>query len=137
MTTTYADVLGAHQVEIPAHLEAQAAVPVLAGDQRQGDLIFLTARPGADLGKPVPSEGVVLVRGENGGNTHLLVADGPVMWRPITPGGDALELGTFTVPDGAVAYVIHPEHGAQGFAPGAHRVRRQREQADEIRMVAD
>ncbi len=136
-TTTYGDLLGRHDVEIPAHLVAQAEVPVLAGVQRQGDLIVLPMRPGADAGQPVPAEGVAVVRGEAGGNTHLLVGEG-VSWRPIARnGGDGLDLGVVTVPPGAVAYLLHPEHGGQGFAPGAYRVRRQREQADEIRMVAD
>lgn len=135
-TTTYGAILGRHDVEIPAHLEAQAEVPVLTGMQRQGDLIVLPTRPGADRGAPVPAAGVAVVRGEAGGNTHLLVADGAVCWRP-TQGGDRLELGSFTVPLGAVAWLLHPEHGAQGFGAGCYRVRRQREQADEIRMVAD
>ena len=135
-TTSYASILGRHAVEVPPHLEAQAAVPVLTGAQRQGDIIIIPARPGADPGQPVPAEGIAVVRGEAGGNTHLLVADGPVCWRP-TVGSDRLELGTITVPEGAVAWMLHPEHGAQGFAPGCYRVRRQREQADEIRMVAD
>mgnify|MGYP002137333857 CR=1 FL=1 len=71
---------------------------------------------------------------------HLLVGDldtpGAVMWRQ-TAGTDDLELGTVTVPDGAAAHLVHPEHGAQGIAPGTYRIRRQREQADQIRMVAD
>ena len=140
MITTYGAVLGACDIEIPAHLVADAEVPVLTGMQRQGDVAVIPARPGADRGAPVPAEGVAVVRGEAGGNTHLLVGDldqpGAVCWR-VTVGGDPLELGTITVPDGAVAHLVHPEHGAQGIGAGCYRVRRQREQADEIRMVAD
>lgn len=136
MTMTYADVLGAHSVEIPAHLEAQAEVPVCTGPQRQGDLIVLPTRAGAETGAVVPAEGVPVVRGEAGGNTHLLVADGPVCWLAGTT-ADALHLGTVTVPEGATAWLLHPEHGAQGIGAGTYRVRRQREQADVIRMVAD
>ena len=134
--TTYSTILDAHSVTIPAHLEAQAEVPVVCGPQRQGDIIVLPSRPGADTGTPVPPSGVAVVRGEAGGNTHLLVADGAVSW---SAGGvsDRLHLGTVTVADGATAYLLHPEHGAQGIGPGCYRVRRQREQADEIRMVAD
>lgn len=139
-TTTYADVLGAHRVDIPAHLIADAEVPVVTGMQRQGDIIVIPSKPGADHGDPVPATGVVVVRGENGGNTHLLVGDldnaTAVCWRE-TKGSDPLELGTVTVPVGAVAHLIHPEHGAQGIGAGCYRIRRQREQADEIRMVAD
>jgi hypothetical protein len=133
MMQTYEDVMTAHRVEIPAHLEEQAEVPVLSGMQRQGDLLIIPARPGKDRGVEVPGEGVAVIRGEAGGNTHLLV--GEAFWRPV-PGNDQT-LGTVTVPDGGTAYLLHPEHGAQGFAPGCYLVRRQREQADEIRMVAD
>lgn len=136
-TTTYAKVLARHGVEIPPHLEAQAAVPVLSGVQRQGDIIVLPTAPGAEVGVPVPADGIAVVRGEAGGNTHLLVADGPVSWRPSTNSGDQAHLGTVTVPDGAAGYLLHPEHGAQGIAPGTYRIRRQREQADLERLVAD
>ena len=109
---------------------------MLIGVQRQGDLIVLPMRPGVDAGDLVPAEGVAVIRGEAGGNTHLLVGEG-VSWRPVARNGDDLDLGVVTVPSGAVAYLLHPEHGGQGFAPGAYQIRRQREQADEIRMVAD
>jgi hypothetical protein len=46
-------------------------------------------------------------------------------------------VGVFTVTEGATAYLAHPEHGYMGIAPGTYTVRRQREQADEIRQVAD
>lgn len=133
---TYADVLGAHDVEIPEHLVAQTEIPLLDGLQRQGDIIIIPARAGADVGTEIPREGIAVVRGENGGNTHLLVSDSGTTWRQ-TNDSEGFELGTFTVPEGGSAYVIHPEHGAQGFAPGSYRIRRQREQADEIRRVAD
>lgn len=136
MITTYSDILDRHQVEIPAHLDAQTRVPVLTGAQRQGDLFVVPARPGADVGASVPAVGVPVVRGEAGGNTHLLVADGEVFWR-ATAGSDRMELGTVTVADGSAAYLLHPEHGAQGIGAGSYRIRRQREQADEIRMVQD
>jgi hypothetical protein len=42
------------------------------------------------------------------------------------------------VPEGAVAYLIHTdEHGANGIGPGTYRLTGKREQADEIRRVAD
>lgn len=136
MTITYHSILDRHQVDIPVHLEAQAEVPVLTGPQRQGDIIVLPSRPSVELGALVPASGVPVVRGEAGGNTHLLVADGPVSWL-VGSVSDRLHLGTVTVPEGATAFLLHPEHGAQGIGPGTYRVRRQREQADEIRMVAD
>lgn len=133
---TYEDIATRHAVELPAHLEAQADIPVLSGPQRQGDLIILPATrditPKAC--KQVPPQGVAVVRGENGGNTHLLVADGSVVWRAFDGGQD---VGVMEVAAGATAFLLHPEHGAQGFAPGQYVIRRQREQADEIRVVAD
>lgn len=132
MTTQHA-ILDAHGVTIPAHLTAQADVPLRAGLQRQGDVLVAPARPGRPQGEPIPAEGVAVVRGEAGGNTHLLVGTGT--WHPTPSAG--LILGTLTVPDGADAFLLHPEHGATGIAPGSYTIRRQREQADEIRMVAD
>lgn len=122
-----------HGVEVPAHLQADAEIPVICGLQVQGDIAIIPTRPGVDVGRPVPADGVPVVRGEAGGNTHLLVADGPVSWRPT----DDITLGTVTVEEGAVAYLLHPEHGANGLGPGVYRLRRQREQADVIRVVAD
>lgn len=132
---TYDSLMTAHRVDIPAHLEQQAEIPVLSGDQRQGDLIILSSDRPREIGQPVPAAGVPVIRGEAGGNTHLLVADGPADWLPSPRAGQ--ELGTVTVPEGSVAYLLHPEHGAQGIAPGSYTIHRQREQADEIRMVAD
>ena len=132
---TYAEILNAHDIEVPAHLVADAEVPVLTGMQRQGDVIVLPTRAGEVTGLvPVPPEGVVVVRGESGGNTHLLVADGNVRFAKRGVGAD---MGTLVVDEGAVAYLSHPEHGAQGIGAGTYYVRRQREQADVIRLVAD
>lgn len=123
-------------VDVLDYLDRESVVPVLTSPQRQGDLIILPARAGADLGDRVPADGVPVIRGEAGGNTHLLLADGAVCWRD-TRGSDPLELGTVTVPEGASAFVAHPEHGYLGVGPGTYRIRRQREQADQIRMVQD
>ncbi len=137
-TATYADVLSPHGVAIPAHLEAQAAIPVVTGrPQVQGDVLVLPTQAGIKPGRPVPPDGIAVVRGESGGNTHLLVADGPVMWAPIVGDPDSLDLGVVTVPEGATAYLLHPEHGANAIGTGAYILRRQREQADVIRRVAD
>ena len=129
---TYEEVMGAHDVEIPAHLVAEAEVPVLSGLQVQGDVAIIPRKVAADLGSRVPADGLPVVRGEAGGNTHLLVGD--AWWRPAN---DLLTLGYVNVPEGGDAYLLHPEHGAMGLAPGSYEIRRQREQADEIRRVAD
>ena len=44
---------------------------------------------------------------------------------------------SLTVPDGEVAYLAHPEHGYSGIGPGTYELRRQREQADQLRMIQD
>lgn len=131
------DLIDAHGVDIDPHLDRQATVPVSTGAQRQGDIIVIPApavRVGAAATKPVPLCGVAVVRGEAGGNTHLLLADGDVLW-DVAPAD--LTLGVLTVQEGATAYLAHPEHGYAGVGPGTYVIRRQREQADEIRMVQD
>lgn len=140
MTTsspTYSDILGRHQVEIPEHLVAEAEIPVLTGLQVQGDVAIVPRHKGRTANPTeVPAHGIPVVRGESGGNTHLLVADGPVCWSPMQQrAGQAL--GTVDVPAGSTAYLLHPEHGANAMGPGFYELRRQREQADEIRLVAD
>lgn len=138
MTSTLEAVMTPHGVEIPEHLQADAEVPLCSGMSRQGDVLISPMRTGEIAGlQPVPREGVPVVRGEAGGNTHLLVAEGDVQYAaaPATRGG--LTLGSLLVEEGASAYLIHPEHGCAGIAPGTYRISRQREQSDEIRLVAD
>jgi hypothetical protein len=133
-------VMGSHQVAIPEHLEAQAEIPLISDrPQRQGDVYVIPQRPGIiDGAEPVPAEGVPVVRSEAGGNTHLLVAEGFVSWKPqVGIRSDLAAQGTLVVDQGSSAYLIHPEHGATGMGPGHYTIRRQREQADEIRIVAD
>lgn len=133
--STFTEVM--REVEIPPHLAADAEVPVVAGKpQRQGDVMVRPMRKGKIAGlKPVPPEGIAVVRGESGGNTHLLVSEGPVFWAPNTT--DRAIQGSLVVEEGATAFLTHPEHGAQGIGPGHYTIRRQREQADEIRIVSD
>ncbi len=137
MTLTYDQALSAHDIEVPAHLVAQADVPVLTGLQFQGDLAIIPSTPSAKVGSPVPATGVQVVRGEASANTHWLDAyAGDVLWAPVT--GSGQDLGVVTVPEGAVAVLTHTdEHGANAMGPGTYLIRRQREQADEIRTVAD
>lgn len=124
----------ATQVEIPDHLLASAEIPVLTGTQVQGDVIMIPTRASAKPGEAVPALGVAVVRGENGGHTHLLVGEG-VLWAPVAGEGQAL--GVVTVPEGSTATLLHPEHGGNAMGPGSYTIRRQREQADEIRLVRD
>ena len=118
------------------HLVADVEIPVLTGMQRQGDVLIVPVRAGQVAGlKPVPSEGIAVVRGENGGNTHLLVAEGDVQFAPAS--GRGVNLGTLLVGKGSIAHLTHPEHGFNSIGTGTYIVKRQREQSDEIRIVQD
>lgn len=132
---TLTEVMTPHGVEIPAHLVADAEVPVLTGMQRQGDVLVIPTRRGKVTGlEPIPPQGIAVVRGEAGGNTHLLVGGGK--WAPITT--DRAIMGTLVLEKEDQAFLLHPEHGATGIAgPGAFIVKRQREQADVVRLVSD
>jgi hypothetical protein len=142
---TLAEITQTHGFEVLEHLEAEAEVPVLDGLQAQGDLFIVpaaawsqTVQPPdgyqAQL-KPVPASGVPVIEAIAGGHEHRLFAGEPgtAFWAPA--GGGGQDIGTLTTT--APAYVIHPEHGATGIAPGTYLLRRQREQADEERLVAD
>jgi len=134
---TLAQLINTHQIEVLEHLDRQVTVPVVTGLQRQGDVIVVPDKK-ATATTPVPAGGVPVVRGEAGGNTHALVADGPgVLCDVKTATARNLTLATLTVPEGAVAFLAHPEHGFSGIGPGTYTLRRQREQADEIRILAD
>lgn len=138
-TLTLADAETAFGVHVDEHHDRQAGIPVLTGLQAQGDVIVLPAlRPAATI--PVPQQGIAVVRGENGGHTHLLLAAGTVTWDPSSTAGidpSDLDLGTLTVAEGATAYLAHPEHAYSGIGAGTYVLRRQREQADVTRFVAD
>lgn len=122
--TVYDHVLDAH---------ADADVPVLDGLQAQGDVIIIpSAARLRGRSVPVPAAGIVVVAGTH---DHTLIADGPVTWESAGPGG--MDVGTVDVPDGATGWLVHPEHGANGIAPGRYVLRRQREQAAVAQLVAD
>jgi len=132
-----ADLIDRHGVDVHDYLPRDLDIPVLSGLQRQGDVIVIPD-PKAAAQTPVPVAGTPVVRGESGGNTHAVVADGPVSCdvRQITSTED-LTVATLTVPPGSVAYLTHPEHGYMGIGAGSYTIRRQREQADVLRVVAD
>lgn len=135
-----ADLITRHGVDVLEHLDRQVSVPVLTGLQAQGDVIVVPekgAPSGVKFG-PVPPEGVVVVQGEVGGNTHTLLGDGPVEWAPESrTGDDVLRVGVLRVPVGAVAWLAHPEHAYSGVGPGVYEVRRQRQLLDRVRRVQD
>lgn len=125
-------------VDVDPHHEREAAIPVICGLQAQGDLIVVPAAQTVPIAtEPVPASGVAVVRGESGGNTHLILADGPVFFSWVERSRSGLVLGVLTVPAGSVGYLAHPEHAYSGVGPGRYELRRQREQANVIRVVAD
>ena len=143
---TLQEMIVRHDVEVLDHLDREAEVPVLNGMQRQGDVIVIPTS--AELaGDPVPSDGIAVVRGDNGGNTHLLLGEGEITFRTRTDAEHEMTLGLLTVPYGSVAWLAHPEHGFLGIAPGNYELRRQREaeitpksearQQPNFRLVAD
>lgn len=142
MTITLGNILDQAGIGTLGVLDTQIDVPILTGlAQAQGDLIVLPRPNKAAATTPIPTAGVMVVRAESsGGNTHSLHSwDGPGCFYDERTRSDAqLVLGVLTVPDGATAYMVHTEeHGANAFGPGTYEIRRQREQADIIRVVAD
>ena len=144
-STNYAEALARHDITIPAHLEAQAEIPVLTGVQVQGDVIITPRRGGKSAHEAiaVPASGVQVVRGEATRNTHWLdnanVDAAPCLWVAIPAGGqDGLTLGLLDVPEGQVALLTHTdEHGSNAIGPGSYRIGRQQQQAEHIEMVRD
>lgn len=140
---TLANLISAHNVEVHEHLDREELVPVTAAPQRQGDVMVIPQamhdlKRGATT--PVPAQGVAVIRGEAGGNTHLLLAEpGTDVRFDFTEGESrhGLDIGVLTVAEGATAFLAHPEHGYVGIAPGSYVIGGQREQADEIRRVQD
>ncbi|MFD4675643.1 hypothetical protein ACFWNN_38355 [Lentzea sp. NPDC058450] len=118
-----AELVDRTNVDTLDHLERQATVPVVDGLQAQGDLIvipfdLLDPPPLTEARTEVPPEGVHLVAALNGGNPHVLVADpGTCRW--------AAERDATVIQNSAPAYLLHPEHGGTGIAPGRWLIRRQ------------
>lgn len=149
MTMTLAELTERTGLDVLDHLERQVTVPVVDGLQAQGDLIVVPLDLLVDVReaatarrRPVPPGGVELLRGAAGGNPHTLVADpGACTWTTDVIDAERLALGILTTT--APAYLIHPEHGGTGIAPGAYAIRRQRERTPDRRgtptthLVAD
>jgi hypothetical protein len=134
--TTLAEAIDRFEVDVDAHLDRELEIPVLSGPQRQGDVMIVPSSQ-VRASTVVPKVGYPVVRGEAGGNTHLLLAAGSVCFDARQVTATDLVLGVLSVGTDAEAYLAHPEHGYLGIAPGDYEIRRQREQADELRLVAD
>jgi hypothetical protein len=148
MTVTLASLSQQTGLAVLDHLEQSVSISVVDGLQAQGDLIvvplsLLASSVQVSSGwtpvnwTDVPPEGIELLRGAAGGNPHTLVADpGTCRWTPNVADSDGLAIGIFET--SAVAYLLHPEHGATGCAPGTYVIRRQREhEGRRARLVAD
>ncbi|VVJ15538.1 Uncharacterised protein [Amycolatopsis camponoti] len=123
-----AELLDKTGLDVLAHLDRQVDVPVIDGLQAQGDLIVIpddmTGSAYFRAGwRPLPAEGVELVRGGDGNNPHTLVGRCELTTQVFDPEGLSVAMLHIEVP----VYLVHPEHGATGIAPGRWLVRRQRE----------
>lgn len=140
---TLTEALARHDVTAADDALADIEVPVLTGPQRQGDILIIP-RPAIGAAEragmsQVPRVGVAVVRGEATGNTHILDAlTGSVLWQAHAgQAGDVL-LGVLHVEKDATALLIHTdEHGCNAIGPGTYVLHGKREQAEEIRRVAD
>ena len=118
------------------HLDKQAAVPIVDRLAFQGDVAIIRRDSLAAATTPIPKAGFPVIAGENGGNTHAVYGVG--FYDPaVRSSPEDLLLGILTVPAGEQVLLSHPEHGGFLIEPGTYEMRRQREQADVIRMVAD
>jgi hypothetical protein len=139
-TLTLADLTARTGLDVLGHLEREVTIPVIDGLQAQGDLLvipiaFLAAEPrrgvsivGSARWHEVPAAGVEVLRAGTGGNPHTLVADpGTCRWTTGVNDPQRLALGALSTT--GVAYLIHPEHGGSGIAPGTYVIRRQRERS--------
>lgn len=135
---TLADITKRTGFAVLEHLEAEAQVPVLPGLQAQGDLFVIPQEAhghATDRATEVPPAGIPVIEAAGSGHEHRLFAGQPgtAWWTPDTWNRQDIGVLECTQP----AYLLHPEHGAAGIAPGAYLLRRQREQAGEERLVAD
>ncbi len=127
------ELLDQHEATVLDYLDREAEIPTVTSAACQGDVSFLRVDT-APAAKPIPQAGVVVATGQ-GGHDHRIL---PAGFLDLANGdADELTIGTLTVPEGSQAFVLHDEHGGLAFAPGTYRIGRQREQADEIRNVAD
>lgn len=119
--------------DLPADLD----IPILHGRQVQGDVFAIpTDNDRADF-EPVPPEGVVLVAGQH---EHRIMGENAEVAFQSGREADVALVRTTVGP----AYLVHTagpdrlgEHYALGLAPGTWIIRRQREKADEERLVRD
>jgi hypothetical protein len=128
-----AELLDRTNLDVLDHLDRSVSIPVLDGLQAQGDLIVIPSAMVTTVDShawsrwvDLPGEGFEVVRGVAGNNPHTFVAD-PCTCRFTLDVFDPLGLAVVLLENSAPAYLIHPEHGGSGIAPGRWVVRRQQE----------
>jgi hypothetical protein len=145
-TLTLADLTARTGLDVLGHLAREVTIPVIDGIQAQGDLLVIPIAllaPATNSGwrtvsivesarwHQVPGAGIEVLRAGTGGNPHSLVADpGTCRWTTGVRDAEQLALGAFTAT--GAAYLIHPEHGGSGIAPGTYVIRRQRERGGTV-----
>jgi len=138
-STTYAEALAKVGATVPAHLIADAEVPILTGPQAQGDLLVVPLDNYTGVLEPIPAQGIQVVFGEATGNSHFLHAgfESPdVRFARVDDG--TLCLAVVSVPEGQSAQLIHTdEHGANGIGAGLYGIHQKRELREEIIRVQD
>jgi DNA-binding XRE family transcriptional regulator len=136
MNATLGQLIERHGVDVLDHLDRETDIPVLDSLQFQGDLAVIPEPDANVTGTPVPAAGIAVIEAVGSGHEHRLLPGRPGTARFVSLAGDqGQDIGHLLTTE--PAYLAHPEHGYLGIAPGAYVLRRQREQADEERLVAD
>jgi len=137
MNSTLGQLIETHSFDVLDYLDRDVEIPVLSGLQVQGDLIIIpcafsvlnkTSRP-----QKVPPEGIAVIPATGSGHEHRLFAS--VAGTASLATGSSTDIGILTCTE--PAYIAHAEHAYTGVAPGCYTLRRQREQGEEERLVAD
>ena len=135
-TATLRQLIDKYGFDVHDHLDRDLEIPVHAGLQAQGDLFIIPADPNRDSqGAPVPLDGIPVIEAVGGGHEHRLFAGQPGTAFFTPAGAREQDIGLLECTESA--YIAHPEHAYAGIAPGTYILRRQREQADWDRFVAD
>jgi hypothetical protein len=136
------ELISRYGMDVDAHLDRDADIPVLTGPQAQGDIGIRPVRPqpaGGSLfsrlrvgssrraaaATPIPAGGIVVATGQEGHEHRLL--PGPARFDPVHPFPGSLLIGILTVPAGGEAYLAHDQHGYLGIGGGTYEVGGQRE----------
>lgn len=139
---TVQNLLDRTNAQVQDHVPLHDPIPVLAGLQAQGDVAVIPSallpkvRP-VGAPRPVPPAGTVVVSGTH---DHIVVADTPDGHSTVTltDATDSEGLAVAILTASAPCWLLHTgEHGGTGIAAGTYVLRRQREQADVQRLVAD